>query len=326
MSTNTKEVRRFALSISAITAISLVLTGCSGPTAQVTDKFPKTTQFVLDSFENGQYLTPFEAGKPEIGLTLEAMVSLSQLGSDSEDLQKQIDWVRANTSKLGSPGLKAIYLVAANTLGFVNDPTVSATLSELKAGISANGELKDTNNFGYSWVVLALVASQEPELANKVALQLITKAEISGGYKFAQGDAASLEAADVTALSLMAMKASLGLGRSEDESAKNFSIERSKNWLLDNLVEGNHFEAYDNLDLGGSSYGTMALIAAGEDSTKLNLWLASRINKEDAGIASAYSANASDVFTTVQALLPLSSITLVDVINRINSERNKDNT
>ena len=326
MSTNTKEVRRFALVISAITAISLVLAGCSSPEAQVRDKYPKTTQFVLDSFENGQYLTPFESGKAEMGLTLEAMINLSFLGKTNGDLQKQIDWVRANTDKLTSPGLKATYLVAANAVGFANDPTVSAALETLKSDISPDGRVQDINNFSYSWVVLGLIASQESELANKVAVKLITQAEVSGGYKFAKGDTTSFEAADVTALALMAVQASLGIGNSEDEAAKDFSIERSKKWLLDNLTEGTHYEAYENLDLGGTSYGTMALIAAGEDSTKLNLWLASRINKEDGGIASPYSEKKSDLFTTVQALLPLSSFTLVDVMNKINFERNKDNT
>jgi hypothetical protein len=95
--------------------------------------------------------------------------------------------------------------------------------------------------------------------------------------------------------------------------------------LLNNLVTGDHFEAYENLDLGGTSYATMALIASGQDATKVVAWLAARINKEDGGIPSPYSANASDVFTTVQALLPLSSVTLVDAMNKINSERNSAN-
>lgn len=326
MSTNTKEVRRFALIISAITSITLVLSGCSSPQAQVVDKYPKTTQFVVDSFENGQYLTPFEPGKAEIGLTLEALINLSQLGSSAKDLQKQTDWVRANTDKLTSPGLRAQYIVASHAVGFANDSTVGNALSALKAEISPDGDIEGINNFAYSWVLLALIASQETELANKVAVRLITKAEVSGGYKYAKGDTSSFEAADVTSLALMAVKVSLGIGSAEDETAKNFSVERSKQWLLNNLVEGTHFEAYDNLDLGGTSYGIMALTSVGEDSTKLNLWLAAKINKEDAGIASPYSAKASDVFTTVQALLPLSSFTLVDVMTKINFERNKDNT
>ena len=326
MSTNTKEVRRFALFISAITAISLVLTGCSAPSTQVMNKQPKTSQFVLDSFQDGQFLTPFEEGKPEMGLTLEAIANLSFLGTKTSDLQKSIDWAKANTDLLTSAGLKGAYVFTANAVGFADDATVTSTLEELKAAISEDGTIEDTNNFAYAWVIFGLVAANESVLANKVAKKLITNAEVSGGYKYTRGDTQSFESADVTAFALMAIQGTLGFGTDEDNTAKEFSISKSGKWLLNNLVKGTHYEAFENVDLGGTSYGIMALICDGQDTTKVVDWLTARINKEDGGIPSPYSAGASDVFTSVQALLPLSSLTFVDYLNEINFRRNKNNT
>ncbi len=303
----------------------MVLAGCSAPSDQVVNQHPKTSQFVMDSFQDGQFLDPFEEGKPDMGSTLEAIANLSLLGYGTSDLQKQIDWVKANTPLLSSAGLKANYVYTAYVAGFANDASVVAQLQIMKDYIAADGTVKDTNNFAYSYVLLALIAGEQNELANKVALKLISNAEVNGGYKYTKGDTESFESADVTAFALMSIQASLGLSSAEDDTAKQFSIDKSKEWLLNNLVTGDHFEAYENLDLGGTSYATMALIASGQDATKLVSWLAARIKKEDGGIPSPYSANASDVFTTVQALLPLSSVTLVDAMNKINSERNNAN-
>ena len=326
MSTNTREVRRFALFISAITAISLAISGCSSQPAQVIDQQPKTSQFVLDSFQDGQFLTPFEAGKAEIGLTLEALTNLSLLGYTKEQLDTSIDWATSNTALLTSPGLKATYVFTAYAAGFGDHPTVPSVLFDLKAAIDSEGYVEDTNNFAYSWIVLALIASENNELASKVAVQLANNAESTGGYKYTKGDDQSAEAADVTSFAVMAIKATEGFGSESAESTKSLANEKSLFWLKDNLVEGTHYVAYDALDLAGTSYGAMALIASDEDATKSVEWLASQINETDSGIPSAYSEGASDVFTSVQALLPLSSLTFIDVVNKINNERNKDNS
>jgi len=330
MSTNTKEVRRFALFISAITAISMVLTGCSAPSAQIVNKQPKTSKFVMDSFQDGQFLDPFEEGKPDMGLTLEAIAYLSVLGYSKSDLQKQIDWVIANTPLLTSAGLKASYVYTANVAGFSSDPSVAAELQLLKESISTDGTVKDTNNFAYSYVVLALIAAEQNELADTVALKLISNSEISGGYKYTKGDTQSFESADVTSFALMSIQASLGLGSEESDTAKKFSVNKSRDWLLNNLGTLDHFEAYENVDVGGTSYAIMALKSTDQDATKLVAWLTARIKKEDGGIPSPYSANASeadssDVFTTVQALLPLSEVTIADVVKKISAERTNTN-
>jgi hypothetical protein len=326
MSTNTKEVRRFALVISAITAISLAISGCSSQTAQIIDQQPKTSQFVLDSFQDGEFLTPFEAGKAEMGLTLEALVNLSTLGYTEEQLKPAIDWATSNTSLLTSAGLKATYVFTAHAAGFGDHPTVPSVLFDIKAEIDSEGFVADTNNFAYSWVILALMASEDTELANQVALQLIKNAESTGGYKYTKGDTQSSEAADVTAFAVMAIKSTEEFGSAEDKTAKQSANEASLAWLQDNLLEGTHYESYGANDLAGTSYAAMALNASDVDATKLVEWLAAQINETDFGIPSAYSEGASDVFTSVQALLPLSSLTFIDVLNKINNEANKDNS
>ncbi len=321
MSTNTKEVRRFALFISAITAVSLAISGCSNQPAQVIDQQPKTSQFVLDSFQDGAFLTPFEAGKAEMGLTLEALVNLSTLGYTEEQLKSATDWATSNTSLLTSTGLKATYVFAAHAAGFGDHPTVPSVLFDVKAEIDSEGVVKDTNNFAYSWVILALMASQDTDLANQVALQLINNAESTGGYKYTKGDTQSSEAADVTAFAVMAIKSTEEFGSADDKSAKQAATEKSLTWLQANLVEGTHYVSYGANDLAGTSYGAMALIASDVDASASVEWLAAQIDATDFGIPSAYSEGASDVFTSVQALLPLSSLTFINVLNKINESK-----
>jgi hypothetical protein len=321
MSTNTKEVRRFALFISAITAVSLAISGCSSQPDQVIDQQPKTSEFVLDSFQDGEFLTPFEAGKAEMGLTLEALVNLSTLGYTEEQLKPAIDWATSNTSLLTSAGLKATYVFTAHAAGFGDHPTVPSVLFDIKAEIDSEGFVADTNNFAYSWVILALMASEDTELANQVALQLIKNAESTGGYKYTKGDTQSSEAADVTAFAVMAIKSTEEFGSAEDKTAKQSANDASLAWLQENLLEGTHYVSYGANDLAGTSYAAMALIASDIEATASVEWLAAQISATDFGIPSAYSEGASDVFTSVQALLPLSSLTFIDVLNKINESK-----
>jgi hypothetical protein len=325
MSTKSKEVRRFALFISAITAISLALTGCSSPSSQFENLQPKTSKFVVDAFQDGQFLDPFEEGKPDMGLTLEAIANLSILGYSKSDLQKSIDWTIANTTLLNSAALKAKFVFTAYVAGFSEDPSVVAQLQIMKSDVSEDGTVENTNNFAYGYIVLALIAGGQDELANKVALRLINNAEVSGGYRYIKGDNQSMESADVTSFALMAIQASLDLGTEEDQTAKQFSIDKSKQWLISNLVDGDHFQAYDNIDMGGTSFGAMALQSTGDDVAKMQAWLASFIDTGNAGLPSPWSGDEPDVFTTVQALLPLSGITIADLMSSIDSQPSSTN-
>ena len=212
-------------------------------------------------------------------------------------------------------------MFAAHAAGFGDHPTVPSVLFDVKAAIDSEGYVADTNNFAYSWVILALMASQDTDLANQVALQLTKNAESTGGYKYTKGDSQSTEAADVTAFAVMAIKSTEEFGSADDKSAKQAANEKSLTWLQANLVEGTHYVSYGANDLAGTSYAAMALTASDIDATASVEWLAAQINATDFGIPSAYSEGASDVFTSVQALLPLSSLTFIDVLNKINESK-----
>ena len=313
MSTNNKEMRRFALVISVITAISLALSACSG-SSYTTDAQPKTSKFLFEKFNKGQYLDAFEADKPEIGITLEAMTQLSAFGYDKDKQAKAISWAKANTALLTSPGLKATYIFTAHALGFADDPTVSTQLDELKAAIDSEGGFGDGGNFAFGWVVLALMAGDEKELGNRVAVKLSSLSEATGGYRYTQGEAESAETADVTGFALLAIQATLGTGSSEDEAAKVFAIGKAKSWLLSNLVAGDHWVSFGDIDISGTAYGIMALTAVNENVDAELLALEKYLNPVDGGIIAPWTTPDSDTFSTGQSLLALSKLNFLDVL------------
>lgn len=313
MSTNNKGMRRFALVITFISVVSLALTGCSAG-GYGSDASPKTSKFVIDKFNQGQFLDPFTAGSPEMGITLEAMGNLSALGYDKSKQEKAIAWVTNNTDKLNSPGLVGSYIFTSHALGFADDLSVSEQLTKLKASVEDDGSIKDSNNFADSWVIFALLASGENELANKVALKLSALCETSGGYKYVQGDASSTEATDVTSFAIISMKATEGLGSSEEEAAKSFAINKAKTWLQSSIVESNHWLMDEDADISGTAYAIMAMTALGEDVSAQIKWLSAQANSKDGGITSPWSDGEGDVFSSAQSLLALSKLSLIDVL------------
>ena len=313
MSANTTGVRRFALVTAIISSIALVLSACSSE-SYGKDSHPATSKFVFEKFNNGQFLDTFTPGEPEEGITLEAMAHLSALGYDKSKQEKAISWAKANTASFDSIGLKAEYIFTAHSLGFADDATVRTAAEEVKSGIAEDGTVIG-NNFVYSWVIFALLAEEESELANRVALKLTTLAEISGGYKYTQGDTQSETATDVTSFAAMALNASLGTGSESDESAKEFAIDKSKAFVMGTMVDGNHWNAYGDVDVSGTAYGIMVLLSLGEDSKEAHDWLKSRINSEDGGVIAPWTDPSSDTFSTAQSLLALSSLSFIDVLN-----------
>ena len=318
MSTTTKQVRKFALAISLITSVTLVLASCSTSNYGV-DANPATSKYVIEQFDknDGQFLAPFSAGQAEPGLTLESMIHLGALGYDKAEQKKAVDWATSNTALLTSPGLKATYIFAAHALGFADDATVSQVLTELKASISDDGSVEATNNFSYGWVIFALLASDEDALANSVAVKLTTFSETGGAFKYTQNDAASSETADVTSIALLALKATEGLGTGEDEAAKAFAISKVTTWLTENLVDGSHYESFGSLDVSGTAYAIMALQSLGQDIEKQQEWLTGRINAKDGGVLSPWTEPESDTFSSAQSLLPLSKLSFLDVLKNL---------
>jgi len=316
MSTTTTGMRRIAFLIPIITVATLLLASCSS-SSYGSDPIPKTSKFVFDKFNGGEFLDPFTADKPEAGITLEAMAHLSALGYDSTKQAKAIAWAKANTAVFNSIGLKATYVFTAHALGFADDETVRTAAKEVASGVGSDGTLEGSNNFVYSWVILALVAEDEKELANKVAVHLSTLSEQDGGYKYVQGDpqnTTTLVAADVTSFALMAMKASLGTGSSTDEAAKEFAVSKAKTYLSASVVDGTHWTSYGDVDVSGTAYAIMALSVMEVDVTAERAWLASRISPADGGVSAPWTEPAGDTFSSAQSLLPLAKLSFLDVL------------
>lgn len=313
MSKNTTGMRRFALVTLIISYLALALSACSSD-SYGQDPYPKTSKFVFEKFNNGEFLDTFTPDEPERGITLEAMAQLSALGYDKSKQEKAVDWVKANSTSFDSIGLKASYIFTAHALGFAEDQTVRSAAEDVKAGIASDGTL-DGNNFAYSWVIFALLAENENTLANTVALKLTNLAEVSGGYKYTQGATQSEVATDVTSIAIMSLQASLGTGSESDEAAKKFAIDKSKTFVLGTMVDENHWNSYGAYDISGTAYAIMALNSLDIDSVKAHDWLKSRINSEDGGVIAPWTDPSSDTFSTAQSLLALSHLSFVDVLN-----------
>ena len=313
MSTTRTGMRRIAFLIPIITSATLLLASCSSSSFG-SDPIPKTSKFVFEKFNGGEFLDTFTPDKPEAGITLEAMTQLSALGYDSTKQAKAIAWAKANTAEFNSIGLKATYLFTAHALGFADDESVRTAAKEVASGVGSDGTLEGSNNFVYSWVILALLAEDEKELANKVAVHLSTLSEQDGGYKYVQGDPQSTDAADVTSFALMAMKASLGTGTSTDEAAKEFAVSKAKTYLSASVVDGTHWTSYGDVDVSGTAYAIMALSVMEVDVAAERAWLASRISPTDGGVSAPWTEPAGDTFSSAQSLLPLAKLSFLDIL------------
>lgn len=294
----------------------LNLSACSS-TSYGSDQQPKTSAFLAKSFKFGKYVAPYQTPVADVGATMEAMIQLSGVGYDSKKQSKAIQWLTSNTDLVNTPGLRGEYLFAAHALGFESKPSVAKALTDLKAAIDAKGDIAETNNFSYAWVILGLSAAGEEKLSNLVAMNLVNKAEPTGGYRYSTGSPAVTETADVTGFSIIALKATEGFGTSEDEAGKTFAISRAMNWLKDYTIQGSYWMGYGDLDVSGTAYGIMALSSIGVDTKEYVKWLQGRINPTDSGVVAPWSEPDSDLFSTLQSILPLSNLSFVDILNHI---------
>jgi hypothetical protein len=313
MSTNKNGMRRFASFTAVVAVLALALSACSS-SGYGSDLNPKTSKYVFDKFNNGQFLDTFTPGEPEEGITLEAMVQLSALGYDSAKQAKAIQWAAQNVDSFDSIGLKATYVFASHALGFAEDQSVRSAVDAIVAGIEDDGSLTGSNNYVYSWVIFALLSEGQKELANSVALKLSTLAEVSGGYKYIQGDQQNPTATDVTSFAIMSMKASLGTGSETEEAAKEFAISKAKTIVEGSIVDGTHWESYGDLDMSGTAYAIMALASLDQDVSDSVNWLKTRISPTEGGVIAPWSEPSSDLFSSAQSLLALSKVSFIDVL------------
>jgi len=304
---------RKSVLLTFISVAVLALASCSsGGYGQ--DASPKTSNFVYSNFTDKTFLDPFETASGDVGATMESLVQLTGIGYEKSKFSKSITWLTENTDLLKSPGLIGQFIFTAHAVGFSEEKTVSEQLAILKKVIAADGTVPDTNNFSYSWVVLGLLAAGENDLAAKVSKKLFSFIEQDGGLKYAFGDTASPTATDVTAFALMSFKATENLGSDQDKAATALAISRTKNWLQSRKDAGNFWLMDGDIDISGTAYAIMALDAVGDDVTPSIKWLTSQVGK-DGGLATAWSAPDSDLFSTNQSILALSGLNFLDVLN-----------
>lgn len=307
----TKKLRAL-ISISLAAMLTFTLTACAG--GYGSDSNPKTSDYLYSKFSNGEFVDPYETGKGDVGVTMESMIQLSAVGYDKSKFTKAIAWLVKNEDLIKSPGLQGEFIFASHALDFSDDAIVAKKLKQLKSSITAKGVVKETNNFSYCWVILGLMAAGEKELANRVALQLATQNESSGGYKYIYGDSKSEEAADVTAFVVQAIKSTVNTGNESDEATKMLIAGRAKVWINRNKQDGNYWKAFGAYDISGTAYAAMAYRTLEQDSSPYSDYLKTKINKKSNGLIASWTEPDADIFSTSQAILALNNLNFIDIL------------
>jgi len=281
----------------AITLVSsLALSGCA---AKETIE-PKTANFLAGKFvttANGTYLDGFTPGKPDVGFTLEAIAQLAQ--APTIDLTKVEKWALSTIGQVVDDkgtlnfGLAAKWLYVSELVNYDNQTLRDSVTKKLATYWDAPVTGGSSSSFDLAWEVLALKAVGKPDEAKRAAAALSAIRRSDNGWGTDLSAATTSSSTDATAIALMAF---LATDSTEPAAA-------AKSWLQANL-KADHFEAWGDVDVNGTAYATMALHAAGEDVSKLQAWLKSRVTK-DGGLKTPWSNGKGDTFATAQGYLPL---------------------
>jgi len=290
----------------AITLVtSLALSGCA-PKETVE---PATANFLAGKFvttDAGTYLEGFTPGKADPGFTLEAIAQLSE--APSIDLSAAKKWALETSDAVlnedGSYnlGLAAKWLYVSQLVEFDNAKLRDEVTEKLSALWTTSADPSVVaNTFDAAWQALALKAVGKDVEAASAAESLFFSRRSDNGWGADTTSATTASSTDATAIALMAF-----IATNNQEAA-----DVAKAWLQANMVT-DHYEAWGDVDVNGTAYATMALQAAGEDVTKLQSWLKSKV-VEDGGLETPWSGGKGDTFATAQAYLPLIGLNYVDL-------------
>jgi hypothetical protein len=284
---------------------SLALSGCA-PKETVE---PATANFLAGKFvttDAGTYLEGFTPGKADPGFTLEAIAQLSE--APSIDLSAAKKWALETSDAVlnedGSYnlGLAAKWLFVSKLVEFDNTKLRDEVTEKLTALWTTSADPSVVaNTFDAAWQTLALKAVGKDVEAASAAESLFFSRRSDNGWGADTTSATTASSTDATAIALMAF-----IATSNQEAA-----DVAKAWLQANMV-ADHYEAWGDVDVNGTAYATMALQAAGEDVTKLQAWLKSKV-VEDGGLETPWSGGKGDTFATAQAYLPLIGLNYVDL-------------
>jgi hypothetical protein len=316
-------LRLTAKSIATFVAATLLL-GLSG--CAPTSSYPKTAEF-LQSKITAKGVEGFSAGKIDFGFTLEALIQVLASGASPSANVKAAEasiWQQTSiTDPSGylidsagaiKPGLAGKALVFGKLYGKQGDATYAAIKAKLKAAIDSSGVLKGSNGnaFDYGWATLGLSAASCVK-APLVATKLASLIRADGGFGSDLSASTTASSADATGIALMAFAATEGKGTTVQKAAQEAARNMALVWLSKNIIKGNHFEAWGDVDVNGTEYAAMGLKSESKDISAIKQWLTSRVAK-DGGLVTPWSNKAGDTFATIQGLLVLDGRSYSDLV------------
>ena len=299
-----------------------------------TSAYPKTLSYLSGMFVGGRYVEGFTPGRADYGFTIEAMLQRLAGGLSANGQRAAVDSNFINNTNIGTStnrhgylfdssgelilGAAGKYLFAGRALGVANVSNRNGILALLKRRVASNGVLAGANGnaFDYSWVALALVASGESNLAQRVAATLASFARSDGGFGLDTALDTNDSSTDATGIALQAIAAVRAISPTALGKKLGATSARAVSYLLATQISGNHWQAWGDFDTNGTAYAAMGLRACGRSITNIRHWLASKI-ATDGGIESAWSGGAGDPFATAQAYAPLLGLSYVDLIGLV---------
>ena len=152
-------------------------------------------------------------------------------------------------------------------------------------------------------------------MAAKVSATLTSLAREDGGFGFDNSEFTTASSTDATAMAIMALELTKDLDP-EIADKKQSSIDAALAYLDANLVDGNHFVAFDAVDINGTALALMAFLAArGELNEGVHTYLVEQIQL-DGGIGSPWVENVGDRFATAQGYLALEGKSYLSLLGR----------
>lgn len=211
------------------------------------------------------------------------------------------------------PARAGLFLAASHSLRAPNNPLRKVVLTRLKSSIATDGTLNQAPNgaVDYAWVIFGLRSQNQTELADKVALKLLSLANADGGFD-GSTDESSVTA---TGLSMQALAAVRNSGGAVAEKAKLSALRNAYRYLVETDALDSHWVSAGAPTSIATAYALMGIkaFAGSKAAAPYQKWLSSQLTN-DGGIRSTSSANIGDLAATAVGLLPISGKTYLDAI------------
>lgn len=320
--------RSFKIFLAATLSLTLLIGGGS---ANAADSYPKTTDFITNSFNSNSGTVIQLFGSNQWGLSLEALMQRKGAGLSFAKQLRQIRYLLATTSVVTGlstkpksgylysseqqllPGRAGLFLTASAALRVPNAPLRTSVLTALKTTIMKDGSLSlaGAGAIDYAWVILGLHSNGQTALANLVSVAALKQQNEDGGFRSFE----QLGSIDATGLMLQALVSVQNLGTSTTMAKRNQALTSAVAFLQANDVNDNHFQTSGTVDVNATAYAAMGIKAAvsTKAATPYILWLRKQVGS-DGGLVTPWSNGVGDVFATVQSYLAITSKSYLDTL------------